>query len=88
MYRVLFSRRAQKSFRQLPKPDARRVRAALDRLAQDPRSPGTIRLVNVPVADYRYRVGNYRILYEIDDEAQQVLIYDVRRRDERTYKRR
>ena len=88
MYRVLFSRRARKSFRRFQKPDAQRIRAALDRLAQDPRMPGTIRLVNAPVADYRYRVGNFRILFEIDDEPQQILIYDVRRRDERTYRRR
>jgi len=47
-----------------------------------------IKLTNAPVANYRYRVGDYRLLFEIDDDNRQILLYDIIRRDERTYKRR
>ncbi len=87
MYRILFSRRAQKAFHDLPKDDAQRIRKALDELAENPRMPGTIKLTHAPVADYRYRVVNYRILFEMDDDTQQVLIYDIRCRSEQTYRR-
>ncbi|MBI2845248.1 MAG: type II toxin-antitoxin system RelE/ParE family toxin [Chloroflexi bacterium] len=87
MYRILFSRRAHKSFMRLAQEDARRIQKVLDTLAQNPRTPGTIRLKNAPVADYRYRVGDYRLLFEIDDEKHLLLLYDNARRGERTYKR-
>lgn len=87
MYRILFSRRSQKAFNDLPKEEAQRIRQTLDKLSENPRLPGTIKLTNAPVADYRYRVGNYRILFEIDDDHQQVLVYDIRRRSEQTYRR-
>lgn len=86
MYRILFSRRSQKAFSDLPQEDAKRIRKALDALAENPRMPGTIKLTNAPVADYRFRVGNYRILFEIDDDNQQVLVYDIRRRTGQTYR--
>lgn len=87
-YRVLFSRRARKSFLDLPKEAAEKVRQALEALAEDPRRPGTIKLANAPLASYRHRVGAHRILFDIDDERNEIQVYDIVRRDERTYRRR
>ncbi len=87
MYRVLFSRRAQRAFLALPQPQAQRVKAAIERLAQEPRTQGTIKLANAPVAEYRYRVGDFRILFDIDDGQKIIEILDIRKRDERTYRR-
>ncbi len=36
-------------------------------------------------AKYRLRVGDYRILYDVDDAARRVVILTVRRRSEKTY---
>lgn len=88
MYRILFSHTARKAFDRLSQDEARRIRKALDTLARNPRTTGTIRLTNAPVANYRHRVGDYRILFEIDEEKRQILIYDIRRRGESTYKPR
>ena len=86
MYQAIFSRRAEKPFLDLPTKEAQRVKQAIEKLEQDPRIYGTLKLENVPVASYRYRVGNNRILFDIDDEAKVIEILDVRKRDERTYK--
>lgn len=86
MYRAIFSRRAEKAFLDLPTKEAQRVKQAIEKLEQDPRTYGTLKLENAPVASYRYRVGNYRILFDIDDKARVIEILDVRRRDERSYK--
>jgi len=86
MYQAIFSRRTEKAFLDLPIKEAQRVKLAIEKLEQNPRTYGTIKLENVPVASYRYRVGNYRILFDIDDEAKVVEILDIRKRDERTYK--
>jgi mRNA interferase RelE/StbE len=84
MYQAIFSRRAEKAFLDLPTKEAQRVKQAVEKLEQNPRTYGTIKLENAPVASYRYRVGNYRLLFDIDDEAKLIEILDIRKRDERT----
>ena len=86
MYQAIFSRRAEKAFLDLPTKEAQRVKQAIEKLEQDPRTYGTLKLENVPVASYRYRVGNNRILFDIDEEAKVIEMLDIRKRDERTYK--
>jgi mRNA interferase RelE/StbE len=86
VYRVSFSRQARKSFLALPARQARRVREAILRLQENPRRPGVLKLEHAPVAQYRYRVGDWRILYDIDDRDQVLAILDVRKRDEHTYR--
>ena len=38
------------------------------------------------VAQYRLRIGNYRVLYDVDDKKRIVWILALRKRNERTYK--
>ena len=85
MYQAIFSRRAEKAFLDLPTKEAQRVKQAVEKLEQNPRTYGAIKLENAPVASYRYRVGNDRLLFDIDDEAKLIEILDIRKRDERTY---
>jgi len=37
------------------------------------------------VAQYRLRIGNYRVLYDVDDKRRIVWILALRKRNERTY---
>lgn len=82
MYRALFSRRAEKAFLALPRSQAQRVKAAIEKLAHEPRAHSTIKLDHAPLAEYRYRVGSWRILFDIDDANQVIENLDIRRRDE------
>ena len=86
MYRAIFSHRAEKAFMGLSHREAQRIKEAIQRLIENPRIRGTVRLENAPVARYRYRIGGYRILFDIDDEAKIVEVLDIKKRDERTYK--
>ena len=80
MYRVDLSGRAEKDLDRLPPRGAARVIAALRRLAEDPRPAGASKLV--AVEGYRLRVGEYRIVYDVDDTAQVATVYRVRHRRE------
>jgi mRNA interferase RelE/StbE len=51
------------------------VNRAIARLAENPRPPGAKKLT--AREGYRVRVGDYRILYQVDDEAKMVTIYRV-----------
>ena len=86
MYRAVFSRRAERAFLDLPMEQARRVKEAIQRLEQEPRGPNTIKLDHAPIAEYRCRVGNLRILFDIDDANKIVAVLDIRKRDEQTYR--
>ena len=86
MYRPIFSRRAEKAFLDLPTNLARRVQQAIANLSEEPRGHRTIKLDSAPVAQYRYRVGDYRILFDIDDDQHILEIVDIRKQDEQTYR--
>ena len=67
----------------LQRADRRRVLAALHQLADDPRPPGCEKLYEDV---YRVRVGNWRLIYLIDEPNSRVDVSAIRRRSERTYR--
>lgn len=82
-YQIVLERRAERAFAALPAEMKRRTAEALAGLARDPRPHGAIKLKGVPL--WRVRVGDYRIVYSIDDEDQMVIVTGIPRRNERTY---
>ena len=60
-----------------------RIVAAIHSLRENPHPLGTKKLTGQEV--YRIRIGDYRVLYTVDDKAKEVRIEAVRKRDERTY---
>jgi mRNA interferase RelE/StbE len=64
----------------LPRVDFDRVLAATRNLESNPRPPGCLRLEGR--TSWRLRVGDYRVLYEINDDKRTVLILDVYHRRE------
>jgi mRNA interferase RelE/StbE len=79
--RIAVGRSAEKSLRrQVPPRDAERIRRAIDDLAEDPRPRGSLRLRGKE--GRRIRVGEYRIVYEVDDDQLIITILQVgHRRD-------
>ncbi len=79
-YRVLILRRAQKALADLPKGDYERVRDVVASLAENSRPSGCKKLSGRN--GWRIREGDYRVIYEVDDENQQVTVLDLgHRRD-------
>ena len=79
-YRIEVKRSAAKEVAGLPKADCQRVVAKLQALADEPRPHGCEKLTGDE--KYRVRQGNYRILYEIDDDARTITIVKVGDRKE------
>ena len=78
-YQVLLERAAEKDLRQLSAAVHDRVIAAIRALANDPRPPGCRKLTNSK-NDWRIRVGDYRVVYEIADAVRIVRVNRVRHR--------
>ncbi|MFZ1308326.1 MAG: type II toxin-antitoxin system RelE/ParE family toxin [Candidatus Microthrix subdominans] len=80
-YDVQVSRRAAQAIGRLPRKEQRRVQAAIELLAGEPRPPGCVAMSG-EASVYRVRVGSYRIVYEVVDRRLVVLVVRVgHRRD-------
>ncbi|MGH7623937.1 MAG: type II toxin-antitoxin system RelE family toxin [Gemmatimonadaceae bacterium] len=74
-YSLQIKRSAAKELAQLPTKDRRRVIARIQSLADEPRPSGAEKLSG----QERYRVhqGDYRILYEIEDQVLRILVVKI-----------
>ena len=81
MYRVLLERAAEKDLARLSSPIRDRIIVAIRALAANPRPPGCRKLTGSE-NDWRIRVGDYRVVYEISDEIRIVRVNRIRHRRE------
>ena len=80
-YEVRFVASAANEFRSLPADVRERVSVAVERLKRNPRPSGTRKLKGHQHL-YRIRVGQYRVVYEIADDARRVRVTRVRHRQQ------
>jgi mRNA interferase RelE/StbE len=75
LYRILIERSVVKFLKHIPEKDYYPIKAKIQSLAHDPRPYGSIKLKGRNA--YRVRQGDYRIIYEIRDQALIVSIITV-----------
>jgi mRNA interferase RelE/StbE len=80
-YRIEWRPRARKAFLALDKPVRRRIGEAVEALAADPR-PAAAKMITGAHGVLRIRVGDYRVLYTIDEGQLIVLVLDAGHRSE------
>jgi mRNA interferase RelE/StbE len=78
MYEIRLHPDAARAFRRLHGPLRERISEAIDALAADPRPRGAVKLAGRD--DYRVRVGDYRIVYAVDDAERLVLVARIAHR--------
>ncbi len=79
-YKLLIKPSAVKELEALPRKDRLRVIRRIEALAADPRPPGCEKLSGEE--KYRVRQGNYRVVYEIADADESLLIVKIGHRKE------
>lgn len=77
-YEIRLHPQAAKAYRRLRGPSRERIRAAIDALAAEPRPYGAQKLAGRD--DYRIRVGDYRVVYAVDDRERLVLVARIAHR--------
>ena len=96
-YKVVFptKRLAEKFYAMLENINDEEIRKEIKKqtlaLGNDPRPYGNPKIkppveVYSHIAQYRIRIGPYRVLYDIDDKRKKVWIFALRRRNESTYR--
>ena len=89
MYRLEVSPAADRDLdklkRRIQRHNFERLRVAIRDLADEPRPQG-VRKIRGAERAYRIRVGSYRVVYEVYDSENLVVILQVVRRTEATYR--
>jgi len=75
--RIIILPPAQRDFRKLDREVAARLRQAILQLADDPRPAGGLMLREWAFRAWRIRVGDWRVIYTIDDDAALVTIVRI-----------
>ena len=74
-YKVIFRKSVALDLRRIPNRDLRKILSAIKSLAEEPRPSGIEKLSGQE--RYRVRRGNYRIVYEINDDEIIVVVVKV-----------
>jgi mRNA interferase RelE/StbE len=83
-YRIVIERKGEKEAEKIPIKYRPAIDKAIFSLVSNPRPHGSKKLTEKE--GYRIRVGNYRILYTIDDATRTVVIYRIKIKGKITYK--
>ena len=87
MYIIEFTNKAEKDLGKLPKQTIARILDKIDKLVDDPRPSGHKKLndfhvPNAPDDFYRIRIGDYRVIYAIEEEIITITVVKVAHRKE------
>lgn len=86
-YQIFYKKKAEKELNKLPVQIAEKIADAIELLAENPRPHGYKKLneFNIPHAPkdlYRIQVGNYRVIYSIEDNVLTVEVFKIADRKE------
>jgi mRNA interferase RelE/StbE len=81
MYEVLLAPEALCVYERVDPPLARRINRCFDNLARDPhRHPNIKRLTGVLSGRWRYRVGDWRVVYRVEEGSREVVVLVIAHR--------
>jgi mRNA interferase RelE/StbE len=83
MYKVELSREAQRFYERSDKPLSKKLARCFESLESDPREGNNIKALKGKFAGcYRYRLGNLRVVYTINDQTVTVFIVTIAKRSD------
>jgi len=75
MYKLTLTREAQKFYDQADAPLVRRLNRCIEQLIKNPYEHPNIKRLRGPLSGYlRYRIGEWRVVYQVDDVHQAITV--------------
>ena len=81
-YHIYLTSRAEKDYKKLTPPVKERIKKAILQLEVTRTPPKFKTLIGKDIAQYRIRIGDYRVLYQIDGKTKTVMVFKVGHRRE------
>lgn len=86
MYSIEWTKTAIKQLRKIqPEKQRKVILSAVGDLAECPTNAANVKALKGHEIGYRLRVGNYRVLFDLNDGVRIITVQEVKKRDERTY---
>jgi mRNA interferase RelE/StbE len=82
MYQICYQSSAIKALLKMPSNTAQTIRAKIEQLAGDPHAPNNNVKKLTGGSGYRLRVGDWRVLYELEDDRLVIVVVKVKPRGE------
>jgi mRNA interferase RelE/StbE len=83
MFEVILSPEAREFFELADRPLAKKMSRCFEQLEREPRKHNNIKRLSGAFSGYlRYRVGDWRVIYRIDDGAKAVFVVSIAHRGE------
>ncbi|BAY90721.1 MULTISPECIES: type II toxin-antitoxin system RelE family toxin [unclassified Tolypothrix] len=81
MYSVILSAEAEEIYASADQALAKKVVRCFEQLEQNPRFHPNIKPLKGDLAGYyRYRIGDYRVIYQVNDETNEVIVNNIAHR--------
>ena len=81
-YNIEFDRRVKKDLNSVPAQTIERIKTAIANLADNPYPPSSVKLKGQNQNYWRIRVGNYRVIYTVENEVLLIIVIRVGHRRE------
>jgi len=83
MYKIELSQEAQRFYERCDKPIAKKLARCFQSLEKDPRQGNNVKpLKGKFTGSYRYRLGDLRVVYTINDSAVTVFVITIAKRSD------
>ena len=82
MFKLIYAKSVFKDLKKIDCRNLRRIKSAIEELKNFPNISQIKHLTNHPLADYRLRIGNYRVLFNVDWNKKEIHILKVGHRRE------
>ena len=85
-YKIVFKSKVEKDLRKIDRQFIPDILKQIEKLQGNPRPSNSRKLIDSTIS-YRLRIGDYRVVYQVDDSSKLVEIYLVRHRKD-VYKKK
>ncbi len=82
MFKLIYAKSVFKDLKKIDRKNLKRIKSGIEELKNFPNISQIKHLTNHPLADYRLRIGNYRVLFNVDWDRKEIHILKVGHRRE------
>ena len=82
MFKIVYAKSVFKDLKKIDRKNLKKIKEGIEELMNFPNISQIKHLKNHPLADYRLRIGNYRVLFNVNWEKKEIYILKVGHRRE------
>jgi len=82
LYSIVYAKSVKKDIKKIEAAELKKIKKEIESLIEFPDVKNTKKLTNHPVADFRLKIGKYRVLFDLDKKNYTINILKIGHRKE------